>query len=178
MTGDVNSFRSRFFGGFNREDVVDYIAKLAQERNELEVAKTKAENDLYALTLEIETIRSEVAEARRVMTEDYERKISLFETAADSFAEYEDSFRALCADIGAAATGVFTVMQNAGDITARMPTLLSQAVARFGVLRSRFESGEFEGIEADGAEDKNAEKHENEYEGKYEDIDEGNVDIE
>ena len=174
MTGEVNSFRSRFFGGFNRDDVVDYIAKLAQERNELEVAKTKAENDLYALTLEIENIRSEADEERRLMKEDYEHKISVFETAADAFAEYEDSFKALCADVGAAATGVFTVMQNAGDITARLPALLSQAVGRFGVLRSWFEADKNEDIGEDKHEDKNEEKCES----KYENIDEDNVDIE
>ena len=33
MIGEVNSFRKRFFGGFNQRDVVDYIAKLSKERN-------------------------------------------------------------------------------------------------------------------------------------------------
>ena len=165
MTGEINSFRSRFFGGFNREDVVDYIAKLAQERNELEAAKIKAENDLNALTLEIEAIRSEADEMRRLVADEYERKISVFETAAAAFAGYEDSFSALCADISEAATGVFTAMQNAGDITARMSALLSQAVEKFEVLHSEFDA------------EKNEDEFEETHGKKYDDNEEDNVDI-
>jgi len=188
MTGEVNSFRSRFFGGFNREDVVDYIAKLAQERNELEATKTKAENDLSALTLEIEALRSETEEACRVMAEDYDRKLSVFKSAVNAFAGYGESFRLLCEDISAATTGVFTVLKDAGDITARMPALLSQAFNTFEELRVAFSAEKFEDTGEDQheyeneAEDKsgdnNEEKNEYIYENKYDNNNEDNADIE
>ena len=140
MTGDINSFRSRFFGGFNREDVVEYIAKLAQERNELEAAKTKADNDVQALTLEIERLRGEAEGERRLLAEDRERMTNAFESAGRAFAEYDEAFKGMCAEIGAAATGVFSVLQNAGDITAKLPPMLARAAERFGALRSEFDA--------------------------------------
>ena len=63
MTGEINYFRKRFFGGFNREDVVSYIARVAKERNALAIAKDKAENDLHLLASEVDALRFEAREA-------------------------------------------------------------------------------------------------------------------
>ena len=41
MGGENGNFRSKFFGGFDRRDVIDYIEKLAEERNSL-----RGENEL------------------------------------------------------------------------------------------------------------------------------------
>jgi len=59
MKGEKEFFRKRFFGGFNRTDVIKYIAKIAEERNEAIAAKEKAEKELRALTEEIRTLRGE-----------------------------------------------------------------------------------------------------------------------
>ena len=49
MKGEKEFFRKRFFGGFNRDDVIKYIAKIAQERNEAITAKEKAEKEAKTL---------------------------------------------------------------------------------------------------------------------------------
>jgi len=141
MTGEVNSFRSSFFGGFNRGDVVDYIAKLAQERNELEDAKNKMEEEKRALILEIETLRRETEDTRRSLAEDSERLAGTFESVGDAFSEYEGAFNELCSQFGMVVERLNTELKNADEITAKAPSMLSRAAERFGDLRSEFEAG-------------------------------------
>jgi len=59
MKGEKEFFRKRFFGGFNRNDVIKYIAKIAEERNAAIAAKEKAEKELRELTVEVEKLRKE-----------------------------------------------------------------------------------------------------------------------
>ena len=59
MKGEKEFFRKRFFGGFNRDDVIKYIAKIAEERNEAFAARDNAEKELRAITLEMEKLREE-----------------------------------------------------------------------------------------------------------------------
>ena len=59
MVGEKEFFRKRFFGGFNRNDVIKYIAKIAEERNEAIAAKEKAEKEARALAEELRKLRGE-----------------------------------------------------------------------------------------------------------------------
>jgi len=45
----AGNFRKSLFGGFNRQDVADYVAKLAEERNGYKQRAEKAEEELAAL---------------------------------------------------------------------------------------------------------------------------------
>ena len=141
MAGEINSFRSRFFGGFNRGDVVEYISRLSKERNEMEAAKTKAEDEVRALALEIRTLRSETEEAQRLLAEDRERMAGTFESAGNAIAEYEDELKGLCEEMNLAASSVSAELKKADEITARMPPMLSRAAERLGELRSEFDAG-------------------------------------
>ena len=69
MKGEICFFRKRFFGGFNREDVISYIATISQERNELMAAKEKAEEELRELIREVATLRFETEVAWRLTKE-------------------------------------------------------------------------------------------------------------
>jgi len=57
MKGEKEFFRKRFFGGFNREDVIKYIAKMADERNEALAAQEKAESKAQELAEELKNLR-------------------------------------------------------------------------------------------------------------------------
>jgi len=59
VTGEKEFFRKRFFGGFNRDDVIKYITKLAEERNDALAAKEKAERKARALAEEVQKLRME-----------------------------------------------------------------------------------------------------------------------
>ena len=64
MSGDINFFRKSFFGGFNRKDVVDYIEKLAQERNELDEWKENAQKEADSLRDANRALRQEAEEMK------------------------------------------------------------------------------------------------------------------
>ena len=139
MTGDINFFRKRFFGGFNREDVASYIAKMARERNELAAAVEKAESEARVLAREILALRLETEEAMRVMKKELEQKTSVFETAGNTFTEFEATFKGLRLTIEAAATSVYAELKNAGDSVAKLPSVIAQAGERFEELRAAFD---------------------------------------
>jgi len=67
MSGEKKYFRKRFFGGFNREDVVKYISELAKERNESDAAREKAESNYNAMAEAFEPLRQRAIEAEEAM---------------------------------------------------------------------------------------------------------------
>ena len=69
MEGEKEFFRKRFFGGFNREDVIKYIAKIAGERNEALAAKEKAEKELS----EIRTAQEKADHDARALAEEVKK---------------------------------------------------------------------------------------------------------
>jgi len=60
MKGEKEFFRKKLIGGFNREDVVKYLAKLAKERNEAIEAQEKAEDDAKEMAEEVKMLRDEI----------------------------------------------------------------------------------------------------------------------
>jgi len=140
MTGERTLFRKRFFGGFNRKDVVEYIGRLARERNELEAAKEKAEREVQILSGGIAALRRETEQTSRLMEDEKEHKRSVFKTTADAFAAFETTFSGLCAEIEAAALSVFSELKNAGDITARVQPIIAEAGKKIECLRAAFDT--------------------------------------
>ena len=69
MAGEINFFRKRFLGGFDKQDVVDYIAGQADERNKLtdEIEKVRLEHE--SLIEEIRTERKTLVEETRLERE-------------------------------------------------------------------------------------------------------------
>ena len=59
MKGEKQYFRKRFIGGFNRDDVIKYIKKITDERNESLAAKEKAENEAAELRTQIDELKSQ-----------------------------------------------------------------------------------------------------------------------
>ena len=139
MTGDINFFRKRFLGGFNKEDVVGYVAKLAQERNELESAKEKAESLARALAGEVASLRLEMDEAKRAMSEKYNRKASVFAVAEATFAEYYAAFEKLSSELDNSAGNIISELENAGSTTSQLKHMLSQAKEKLGELEASFQ---------------------------------------
>ena len=140
MTGERLLFRKRFFGGFNRKDVVEYIGRLAQERNDFEAAKDKAEREARNLSDEIAELRRETEQTKRLMDDDMRSKASVFKAAGGAFTEFEITFNELCAEIEAAALSVFSELKNAGIITAKFPPILAEAGERIEGLRAEFDA--------------------------------------
>jgi chromosome segregation ATPase len=109
MLGEISFFRKRFLGGFNRQDVVDYISKLAKERNEFRDAKDKAVQDARALASEVASLRQELDTARRTANE---YKVEALETAVKTFTELESTFLSMLAEVETATAGVCTEIER------------------------------------------------------------------
>ena len=138
MAGEINYFRKRFFGGFNREDVVEYIAKLARERNEFSAAKDKAVQDARVLAGEVATLRNELEETRQAMIK---YKAETLEAAIRAITELEYSFGSLRGEIVMATKKIFAEISVAQDIITSAPSVLDRAAERCAELRTTLASG-------------------------------------
>ena len=127
MTGEIEFFRKRFVGGFNRQDVVNYISKLAQERNDYREAKEKADQDIHALNDYIAALRVEVDAAKREAREGREYKVAALDSAMNTFTALEAAFEHLCGRLETATQSVYAELDIARDTVAALPAILAQA---------------------------------------------------
>ena len=74
MQGEIQFIKKQIFGGFNRKDVVAYIAKMAGERNEAREAAKEALAKAGALTEEVETLKLELESCKKIIDEVIDRK--------------------------------------------------------------------------------------------------------
>ena len=74
MQGEIQFIKKQIFGGFNRKDVVEYIAKMAGERNEAREAAKEALAKAEALTEEVEALKNELENSKKVIDEVKDRK--------------------------------------------------------------------------------------------------------
>jgi len=133
MKGEVDFFRKRFVGGFNREDVINYVAKLSKERNELSEEKDKAVQDARALAAQVTALRHELETARKA-ADDY--KVEALDAAGRTFDELETVFMRLRAEVEAATAGVCTELKTAVGTIAKVPSILEVAGNKLADLKS------------------------------------------
>ena len=93
MAGEINFFRKRFLGGFDKQDVVDYIAEQADERNKLSAKIEKVESDYEAL---VEEARAEQVSLIEKAKSDHE---AFIEQSAAEREAFEAEKKALNAEI-------------------------------------------------------------------------------
>ena len=98
MEGEISYFRKRFLGGFNRKDVVGYIAKLAKERNDIREAKEIAEEEAAALAAKVEPLQTELDEIRA----EAEQRLSALEKAQQDALRLEEELSRLKLEIDGA----------------------------------------------------------------------------
>ena len=138
MNGDVNYFRNRFMGGFNKKDVINYITMMAKERNELTEAKNKAVSDARSLAAEVASLRRELEEMSRLVREDNKQKAAVFAAASDVFSEFETAFIDLRSEIEEATIDVSEELKKTCDTVAKLPAVLVEAGERLEELRAAF----------------------------------------
>lgn len=137
MTGEIEFFRKRFVGGFNRQDVINYITKLAQERNDFREAKEKAEQDALALSAEVDGLRDEVEKVRR---EGREYRVAALDAAVNTFTDLESAFGNLCSDMETTTESIFTELDQARRTISSLPDVLKRAGDGIKLLKSACET--------------------------------------
>ena len=138
MTGEIKFFRKRFIGGFNRQDVVDYIAILAKERDANLALKEKAQKDAQKLVDEIALLRYERDEARRLVDE---YKSEVLDAARRTLSEFEASFEAICTGFEEESVNICEQLEAAQSIIALFPSAIKEAGSRFSGLRKLLDEG-------------------------------------
>ena len=115
MKGEKEFFRKRFFGGFNRDDVMKYIARIAEERNEAVSAKEKAERGIRAITEELNRANSTREDAERdvrSLAEERNQAIDAKEKAEKDARTFAEELRRLREETS---SPVAEVVDNAAD---------------------------------------------------------------
>ena len=140
MTGEIEFFRKRFIGGFNRQDVVDHVTKLTKERNDITKEKEKAEEEAKALAAEVDSLRRELDEARKTAA-DY--KVDAIEAAHRTLSELESSFEKLRADIRTRTTGVCADLDAVISTITGVTSIFEPAGSKLAELRSSLEEEKF-----------------------------------
>ena len=69
MTENAKVFKRRFFGGFDRHDVIEYIEKLASERNRFHLGEERLETECEKLRGELENLQAELQKADAFISE-------------------------------------------------------------------------------------------------------------
>jgi len=133
MTGEIKFFRKRFIGGFNRQDVIDYIAELAKERDKNLALKDKAQMEVQALTEMVAKLRFERDEVIRLANE---YKSEVLDSARKTLAELEASFETLCAGFEQESTSICTQLETARSIIAILPSALKETGLQFSELKA------------------------------------------
>lgn len=80
-------FKKATFGGFNRDDVLAYIAQLKQKEQELEEALQKAQEENQGLREQNDTLKSEYEEKIAALTAGHNEELSRIQN------EYEEALQ-------------------------------------------------------------------------------------
>ena len=104
MGGETGKFRGSFLGGFNRQDVVNYIEQMSAERQsigeERESFREKTdefESRIFALEQENEALRAELEEER---AKNFALQNKAAEEALLALNELKSKFASVRADVG------------------------------------------------------------------------------
>lgn len=138
MNGEKEFFRKSFMGGFHRRDVVAYIVKLSEERNEIAAVAEKAMQDVRTLTAETAALRLELEEVRK-LAEDY--KAEAIEAAGKVLNKLEELFEQSRADVERAAANACTELNAAAAAVAGVPAVLDKACDRLSIMKSELDAG-------------------------------------
>ena len=152
MSGETGNFKSKIFGGFDRDDVVSYIEQLASERNQLleENEKLRDENEALKASLQngentepalenitldektepvpnLEELRAEVQEERR----------ALLAEAASVFDQVSEKYTIVQNDLETTADHLRAELAGMLDKISVLSTALNSSGVRLADIRSK-----------------------------------------
>ena len=141
MTGEIKSFRKQLFGGFDRKEVMGYIAQLSQERNVLGKAKLEAESALSKLADEIERLNSELEEANAAAAKGREDGQAAFEAAMLAFEDLKTEFGQVHKDITDAFARANGELVSAAVPMKELPGVIEKTEEKLRGMQAAFVSG-------------------------------------
>ena len=117
MSGEIKIFKRELVGGFDRQDVIEYIERQAKEKQRLKEDAAAAGREIGALQQQITALDAEV---KNVKTQ------AMNETEA-ALAELMESYLAVKSDIEAITGSIKNELSLIGDALARLSGILENA---------------------------------------------------
>ena len=117
MSGEIKIFKRELVGGFDRQDVIEYIERQAKEKQRFKEEAETAGREIGALQQQITALDAEV---KNVKTQ------AMNETEA-ALAELMESYLAVKSDIEAITGSIKNELSLIGDALARLSGILENA---------------------------------------------------
>ena len=155
MSNEKGNFRGQLFGGFNRKDVVNYIEKLAQERNmykekyealsdEMEKLKEQPDSE-YLLNCLSEMLSAEDLEDEEAGEKEEEsKKDELEQKASEIIDDLQGQYKSVKTDMNITVEHVKCELSRMKESLERMSEVFDNAEGRFSELRSSLGGDECE----------------------------------
>lgn len=139
MEQEKGNFRGRVFGGFNRQDVIDYIEELATERNAL----ARENQELQERLWELEDRPPEPApdETGSVRAE-RDELVRAIDEARTLLRSVKSEYDALCADVKINATQAEGELRTISSRLSGIRTSLGRTGERLEEISSKLETKE------------------------------------
>lgn len=137
MSGEKGNFRSRIFGGFDRQDVATYIERLSAERNELKSRCGELERKLEETTEQLRAAEENADEEARKAAE---FKLSVVEDAVQQIEQLELKHKEVSTDMNVTVEHVKGELQRAGDNLTLMKGVFESLSDRFTELKAEARS--------------------------------------
>ena len=150
-------FKTRVVGGFDKSDVVNYIKKLAGERNELKKAYEESEEKFEllseqleettvtnaeavekakALSLEVEELQEKIEEMHRENEENKQQKIAFIDNTLANLSELENAIALVNENIKVAFERAHTELMVACNTLAEISPMLEKSFRQFEEIRA------------------------------------------
>ena len=136
MKGEIELFRKKFLGGFNRQDVVNYITRVTGERNAQREGREKAELEVKRLTAEVTALRLELTEANIAAEESLNYKVNAIKEAREILTEFQTDFQKLRSDIAIKTKTAGAELDAVRKTIAAIPYALDIAEEKFAKIQA------------------------------------------
>ena len=128
----TKSFRRKLFGGFEPDDVMSYIKRLAEQRNEYKVAYERMAEQVDELRNEFERVFGEIEELDH---QEIEMKVAMLENNRKSLAGFEQEYASLRLSMEAATEHIQKEFGWVNETLTLMSSILSNAVEHYSEFR-------------------------------------------
>ena len=119
--------------------MIDYIRKLAEERNILSEAKEKAEADALAFAAEVVSLRQELDEIGKESIEGVKQKVDALEAAERGFSNLEAVLNSVRENLKIATESVHEEFKHSRETVMSISPVLDQLYNQFGAIKEAFD---------------------------------------
>jgi len=131
MSGEIKNFKHKIIGGFDQNDVIDYITDLAAQRNSYEEENGVLKTELDEIRQKLSQSETELQDALRQITE---VKVTALSDASSALSDLEGKFDNVRSDMEVTVAHIKSELSKIGDTLSLMSSVLDTTGKRFSEL--------------------------------------------